>query len=203
MGGGERGLVSLPPSIPELWGKSSVNSEPMTQGCFQEVGISRKRLCPPGTSGSTVAGQEAVEAVSWTPPPLLGLIPLSHLICSPPLTTDFTGLALQTLSLQSSTSSFWNVHSFLKEPCHLAFIYQRQISFSAFNILLGPSPICPQDAAQAPPPGILPSPPFYSRCPSVHSWVSTLVPPWPSPGVCSFHDCLLLQKCFKSGDQAW
>lgn len=149
----------------------------MTQRCFQEVGISRKRLCPPGTSGSTVAGQEAVEAVSWTPPPLFGLIPLSHLICSPTLTTDFTGLALHILSLQSSTSSFWNVHSFLKEPCHLSFIYQRQISLSAFNILLGPPPICPQDPAQVPPLGSLPSPPFHSRCPSVHPWVSMLVAP--------------------------
>ena len=93
-----RGLVSLPPSIPELRGTSSVNSGPMTQGCFREVGISRKRLCPPETSGSTAAGQEAVEAVSWTPP-LFG----AHTFV-PPLTTDFTGLALHTLSLQSSSS---------------------------------------------------------------------------------------------------
>ena len=85
-----RGLVSLPPSIPELGGTSSVNSGPMTQGCFREVGISRKRLCPPETSGSTAAGQEAVEAVSWTPP-LFG----AHTFV-PPLTTDFTGLALHT-----------------------------------------------------------------------------------------------------------
>ena len=62
----------------------------MTQGCFREVGISRKRLCPPETSGSTAAGQEAVEAVSWTPP-LFG----AHTFV-PPLTTDFTGLALHT-----------------------------------------------------------------------------------------------------------
>lgn len=75
----------------------------LSQGCFWEVGLSRKRLCEPETFGSTLAGERAAEAVSWKP---LCSFPV-HTFVLPDLhpTPYHTLHRISTPSLHISTSS--------------------------------------------------------------------------------------------------